>query len=412
LIDGATFTRKRPRWALPMTPAHRYLGAYGGRGSGKSHEFAEMGVERLVIDPNCKGVCIRETQKSLKYSSKALIEEKISKLGVAHLFEIQETVIKRKGGKGFIIFAGMQEHNAESIKSLEGMDWAWIEEAQSLSKRSWTLLRPTIRKEGSQIWASWNPNQPDDAIDHFFRNEMENGALEGGNPDTIAIQVNYTDNPYPLGALSIEIEHDRQGDWETFEHVWLGGYNTRSEAQIFSGKFRVEEFDIKPEWDGPYYGADWGFSVDPTYLVEMYVFDGVIYWCRESGGVKWEMEDIGPNWQKDIPEAVDFKVRADNARPETISYVRRNGGFRRLEGVDKWKGSVEDGVEFLRTYKHVIHPACPRVHREFRLYSYKINKAGDILTDIVDKENHTIDAGRYALSPLIQNKGRSIYDGL
>jgi len=396
-----------------MTPAYRYLGAYGGRGSGKSHEFAEMAVERLVIDPDCKGVCIRETQVSLKFSSKALIEEKISKLGVAHLFDIQDKIIKRKGGKGFIIFAGMQQHNAESIKSLEGMDWAWIEEAQSLSKRSLSLLRPTIRKAGSQIWASWNPDKPEDAIDDFFRNEMGDGVLNGGNPDTMSIHVNYQDNPYPLSdALEKEIAVDIKGDWETFEHVWLGGYNTRSATQIFSGKFRVEEFDIKPEWDGPYYGADWGFSVDPTYLIEIYLFDGVMYWCRESGGVGWEMEDIGPNWLKDIPEAADFKVRADNSRPETISYVRRKGGFRRLEAADKWKGSVEDGVEWMRSYKHVIHPACPRVHREFRLYSYKVNKAGDILTDIVDKENHTIDAGRYALAPLIQNKRRSIYDGL
>ena len=133
----------------------RYRAAFGGRGSGKSHFFAEMLIERCVLTPTSV-VCIREVQKSLNQSVKKLLEIKIEALGVSDMFTVRDNKITSKNGS-MIIFQGMQNHTADSIKSLEGFDIAWIEEAQSISEMSLSLLRPTIRKPGSEIWATWNP---------------------------------------------------------------------------------------------------------------------------------------------------------------------------------------------------------------------------------------------------------------
>jgi phage terminase large subunit len=154
----------------PLLEPARYKGAYGGRGSGKSHFFGELMVERCLVSPGTLAVCIREVQKSLLQSSKRLIESKIQSLGVGAHFQVLHDRIVTPGD-GLIIFQGMQDSTAESIKSLEGFDIAWVEEAQTLSARSLSLLRPTIRKEGSELWANWNPRRKKDAIDEFFAAE-------------------------------------------------------------------------------------------------------------------------------------------------------------------------------------------------------------------------------------------------
>lgn len=216
-----------PRWALPLTETHtgqgvlvRYLGAWGGRGSGKSHELAGKVVEAMVADPDCSVVCIREIQKSLTLSAKKLIEAKIEQFGVGHLFDCLKTEIRRNGGRGLCIFQGMQDHTADSVKSLEGFDIAWVEEAQSLSERSMTLLRPTIRKEGSQIWFSWNPRRRGDPVERLLR------GPKGPRSDAIVVRANYTDNPWLPETLRKEAEDDRITDPEGFAHTWLGDYES------------------------------------------------------------------------------------------------------------------------------------------------------------------------------------------
>ena len=158
-----------PRWCLPLLQPRRYKGAKGGRSSGKSHFYAEYLVQEMVEDPDLRFVCIREVQRSLRYSAKALIEDKIRKLGVSHLFDPLDREIRRRGGKGVVIFEGMQNHTADSIKSLEGFRRCWVEEAHNLSKRSLELLTPTIRAEGSEIWFSWNPETPDAPVEKLFQ---------------------------------------------------------------------------------------------------------------------------------------------------------------------------------------------------------------------------------------------------
>lgn len=213
----------------PLLAPRRYKGAYGGRGSGKSHFFAEMLVEQAVLRPGLRAVCIREVQKSLKDSAKKLIEDKIQALGVGHLFDVQTVEIKTPGG-GSILFQGMQDHTAESIKSLEGMDVAWVEEAQTLSEKSWRMLRPTIRKEGSEIWASWNPRRKADPVDAFFR-----GEKAANDNDIAVVMANWRDNVWFPKTLEAERIRDKAGDPDAYPHVWEGDY-----VRILKGAYYAE----------------------------------------------------------------------------------------------------------------------------------------------------------------------------
>lgn len=383
----------------PLLENKRYKGAKGGRGSGKSHFFAECIIEAMLINPDARIVCIREIQRSLKFSSKALIESKINSLGVSEYFEITLTEIRAKRGNGLIIFQGMQDHTADSIKSLEGFDIAWVEEAQNLSKRSLELLRPTIRKENSELWFSWNPENETDAVDSFFKQMQENGAT-----DFILVTANFSDNPFLPTELFNEQEYDRRYNPSTYEHIWLGGYNTKSDALIFKGKFRVENFNT----DGlgnPYHGLDFGFANDPTAAIRCYIHDRKLYISHEAGAVGLELDYTAKFLKDRIEDIHKYVIRADNARPESISYLKRHG-LSMITPTIKGKGSIEDGIEFIRSFEAIIiHERCVETAREFRLYSYKTDPhSGDILPQILDENNHYIDALRYALEPLIKSK--------
>ena len=210
----------------PLLQPSRYKGAHGGRGSGKSHFFAELLVEECMLHTGLRSVCIREVQKDLKDSAKLLIEDKINRHGLASKFNCLIDRIETPGG-GQIIFRGMQDYNSESIKSLEGFDRAWIEEAHTLSQRSLTLLRPTIRKPGSEIWASWNPRRKSDAVDEFLR-----GA--GTPADAVVVQANWSDNPFFPAVLESERQTDLVRYPEQYPHVWDGDYVTAMEGAYFA----------------------------------------------------------------------------------------------------------------------------------------------------------------------------------
>jgi phage terminase large subunit len=205
----------------------RYKGAYGGRGSGKSHFFAEQLIVDSLAERGLPSICLREIQKDLKASSKRLVEAKLLSfgLGEADGFKVFESNIQTPGD-GVIIFQGMQDHTAESVKSLEGFKRAWIEEAQALSHRSLSLLRPTIRTPGSQIWASWNPRRKGDAVDEFFRQKQPgNMAL---------VQANWRDNPWFTAELEEERQTDLQLYPDRYDHVWEGGYAKALEGAYYA----------------------------------------------------------------------------------------------------------------------------------------------------------------------------------
>ena len=424
------------RWARPLLEPARYKGAKGGRSRGGSHFFAERAVLAMLFDPDLGFVCIREVQRSLKFSAKKLVEAKIRQLGLIEHFEILTTEIRRRGGSGIMIFEGMQDHTADSLKSLEGFGRAWVEEAQSLSQRSLNLLLPTIRLPQSEIWFSWNPYQQDDPVEQLFIGLAKadyptvSGRAQG--PDFCVVHATYLDNPFEAeNAESIkEANRMRALDADAYEHIWLGGYDIKSDAKVLAGKYVVEEFDVpyhtdrRPEsadvvtpiWDGPYHGADHGFAMDPRTLVRCFIGphpvwgQRCLYIERESYQVKLTIDRTARRWADDVPGFDRYVVRADSAEPGTNDYLRRHG-VPRIEGVKKWQGSVEDGIAHLRSYdKIIIHPRCPHTAEECRLYSYKVDKqTGDVLPDIEDKHNHMIDPIRYALAPLIKPQRRLIF---
>ncbi len=380
-----TLQIKTPRWTLPLLAPNRYKGIHGGRGSGKSHFFAEMLIEEHVLDPNQNSVCIREIQRSLSQSVKKLLEDKIKALDVGKYFNVQDNVIKSVYGDGLIIFQGMQNHTAESIKSLEGYDRALIEESQSLSQKSLDLLRPTIRKPGSELWFAWNPRNATDPIDILLRgdNLPKNSCI---------VEVNYHDNPFFPDVLRDEMEYDRGRDIDKYNHIWLGGYVKNSESRVFKN-WKVEEFEAL---SGAIHrlGADWGFANDPTVLIRMHIIDRKLYIDYEAYKIGCEIMDT-PNLFLRVPDSDKWPITADSARPETISHMRQNG-FPKMTPAMKGKDSVEEGIEWLKTYDIIVHPRCIHTIQELTLYGYKIDPLTDLVLPILeDKHNHVIDAMRY-----------------
>ena len=381
-----TLKIQTPRWSVPLLKPARYKGAYGGRGSGKSHNFAEMLIEAHIMDQARSSVCVREIQKSLNQSVKRLIEHKIGAMNAGDYFEVQDAVIKAKHGPGLVIFQGMQNHTADSIKSLEGYDCSWVEEAQSLSQRSLDLLRPTIRKPGSELWFTWNPRSPDDPVDKLLRGDTP-------PPDSIVLQVNYDDNPWFPDVLRQEMEYDKRRDPDKFHHVWRGGYLKNSEARVFRN-WRVEEFEAPPDAIHRL-GADWGFAIDPTVLVRCHIIGRTLYIDFEAYQVGCEIMDT-PDLFMTVPESEKWPIIADSARPETISHMKRNG-FPKIMAATKGPKSVEEGIEWLKSFDIVVHPRCSHTIDELTLYSYKTDPlTGKILPVLDDKKNHVIDSIRYA----------------
>lgn len=381
-----TLQIQTPEWAVPLLQPARYKGAHGGRGSGKSHFFGEMLIEEHIMNPNQASVCVREIQKSLNMSVKRLLELKIEALNAGAYFEVQDKVIKNKRGDGIIIFQGMQNHTADSIKSLEGYDRAWVEEAQSLSQRSLDLLRPTIRKPGSELWFTWNPNGASDPVDHLLRGDT-------APPDSCVVQVNYLDNPWFPDVLKAEMEYDKRRDPDKYAHVWLGGYVQNSSTRVFRN-WKIDEFDAPPDAIHRL-GADWGFASDPTVLVRCHITGRTLYIDHEAYMVGCEIMDT-PDLFMTVPESEKWPLVADSARPETISHMRKHG-FPKIMAAVKGPKSVEEGIEWLKSYDIVVHPRCLHTIDELTLYSYKTDPlTGKILPVLEDKKNHVIDALRYA----------------
>lgn len=408
-MSGAVLNIPTARVFLPLLKPARFKGARGGRGSGKSRFFADKIVEEAFAR-KCDIVCIREVQGTLAESAKKTIEGSIQRLGLGQHFDVQRDVIYSQRG-GRTIFKGMQDFNAENIKSLEDYDIAWVEEARNLSNRSIDLLVPTMRKKGSEIWMSWNPEREDDPVEEFWR------GLEG-DPRAVLVEANYWHNPWFKDTeLPKDMERDRKRDPEKYQHIWCGQYKLQSEALVFKN-WRVEEFATAP---GATFrlGADWGYATDPSVLVRCYLDGRTLYVDHEAYMVGCEI-DMLPDLFDRIPDSRKWFITADSARPETISYMRSHG-FPRINSSVKGSGSVEDGLEFLKSFDIIVHPRCENLVRELKSYSWKVDKlTGKVLPILEDKNNHVIDALRYACEGVRKSQkpansaalvNRPVYDG-
>lgn len=307
-----------PRWALPLLKPARYKGARGGRGSGKSWFFAELAVEEMVANPDLQVVCIREIQKSLKFSAKKLVEDKIRAMGVSHLFDVTMTEIRRKGGSGIMIFQGMQDHTADSIKSLEGFNRAWVEEAQNLSARSLELLRPTIRAEGSEIWFSWNPDSPDDPVDDF---------MASCPPGSICVTVNWNDNPFLPETLRDELEMDRARLPEAqYRHIWEGAYREITDGAVYADELMAAEKSGR-------------ICRIPIEKLPVYTFwdlgrrDTTAIWFMQQVGRERRFIDYYEACLKDIPHYAE--IIKGKGYSYSAHYLPHDAGYKTLAGMGK-----------------------------------------------------------------------------
>lgn len=407
-----------PEYAAPLFEhgKWRYKVLYGGRGSGKSYSAARalliLGAQRPI-----RVLCAREFQNSITESVHFLLRQEISSLGLDANYTVTNSSIIGKNGTEFI-FKGIRM-NIDSIKSMAGITHVWIEEAHTISKLSWDILIPTIREPDSEIWVTFNPSQEDDPTYTMF-------VGKDGNPldrdDAYIAKVNWDQNPWFPDVLKKEKDYLYKVNPELAEHVWGGRCRSHSDAQIFRGKWSVADFDISPTWDGPYYGADFGFSNDPSTLLEIYldVPNHKVMIRRASFRHRMEIDHM-PAWYESFPGIRNHVIRGDSARPETISFLNRHGFH--VEAAEKWTGSVEDGVEWLRSWTIVIHTEAaedgidPVTQQKYGMkteamnYSYKVDRlTQDVLTDIVDSYNHGWDAVRYGLDPIIRSGNISILD--
>jgi len=346
-------------------------------------------------------LCAREYQTSIKDSVLKLLEEQIGMLGLgAHYRVLRDSIIGENGTE--FIFKGLH-HNIYEIKSTEGIDYCWVEEAENVSAESWDVLLPTIRKPGSEIWISYNPKD-DDAPTHkrFYLQRQ---------PDEVLIETNYFDTK-EAGVLSRETEelaeHDRQFDPDRYEWVWMGKPRRLSESRIFAHKIRTAVFD-PPDNCRLFHGADWGFANDPSVLVRSWIEGRNLYVDYAEYGYGVEMQELSALFDR-VPTARAWPIHADEARPETIAYMRREGYT--IDGAEKGKGSVEDGIEWLRSFDEiVVHERCGQFLDEARLYSYKVDpRTNEILPLIVKAYDHGWDALRYAYYAMIKNSAGGLAD--
>lgn len=375
----------------PLFQPKRYKTFHGGRGGAKSWAAARALVI-MAASNKLRILCTREVQNSIKDSVHKLLKDQIEMLGLNPWFRITNESITSASGSEFL-FKGLR-FDPLGIKSTEGVDICWVEEAQSVSSDSWAILIPTIRKEGSEIWVTFNPGEEQDpTYQRFIVNPPD---------DSITVEVNYYDNPYLPDTLRKEMEYCKRVDYEAYEHIWLGKPKSISDSVIFRNRYRVEAFpdDLWLQADRLFFGADFGFANDPSTLIRMFMLGTRLYIEYEAYGVGVELDEM-PQFYDSIPEVRKWPVKGDNSRPETISYLARQGFS--IDAAAKWKGSVEDGVTYLKGFEEIIiHERCKHTADEFRHYSYKVDKkTGDILPIIVDKFNHCIDAIRYGLDGYI-----------
>lgn len=408
-----------PKMADLFSGDYIVRGAYGGRGSTKSVGFCQMVLMKAVFYA-CSGIsgsmlCARQFQVSIQKSTlaelKVILETNSS---LRKYFDIGEKYLRTIDGlpgKIEFDFIGLDK-NLESLKSKSKVLIIFIDEAETVSEEAFRYLFPTMRTSGrlsngevyhSEMWLAWNPKSSESAV---YKRYVE-------HTPSIAkiIKINWRDNPW--WNDNINLREARKADYDVMDRatanwIWEGELLKNSDTQVLQGKVKVESFEPDSHRWERYQGLDYGFANDPTAAVVAWVDPlnpQVLYVSDESGKVHLDIDDTAAYILSDIPDFDKYVTRADSARPETSSYLRKHG-MPRVVSVSKT--TIEDGITHLRSFKHIIiHPRCKELIRETDLYSYKTNTAGDISPIIIDKYNHYIDALRYAVAPLVKKTGRS-----
>jgi phage terminase large subunit len=325
----------------------RHKALFGGRGGSKSWAIATYLLVQ-ACQLRMRIICARQFQNSIRDSSKELIERRIRDLELSDQFDVTHPLIVHKATGSNFRFIGL-ERNPESILSLEGADIVWVEEARTVSARSIKILLPTVRALNSEIIWSWNPEQPTDPVDAYFR---------GPNPpsDAIVTQVSYLDNPYfDETALPGEMQRMRQHNYERYQHVWEGAYDTRYESKVFPN-VTIGRLEVPPNTP-PRYGLDFGFSVDPSFVVKVYILNETrqIYIARGAMG-RVTMDQL-PGLIASVVHDPGDMIRADSSQSGTIEFLTARG-FGAV-AARKGPGSVREGISYLLG-AGLLGPASPR----------------------------------------------------
>jgi phage terminase large subunit len=402
-VSNAFKNYKPIDWAKPaFTSTYRFLICCGGRATGRSTVISE----KLVLDSFIKGnpqniiLCARKFKDATDASQHAQIVKTINKLGLNNCFIVNRDTIVNKFTNTIFYFKGFK-FNIENLKSMTDLFRVWIEESDSMTESEFMLIEPTVRAKANNAYSqaqmifTFNPKYETDFVyKHFILNKPSN---------SLVLKANYLDNPYLDEYLLNSINYLKEYDYEKYEHIYLGGLRTVSESQIFKGKFVVRDFEEKPNMH-LFFGLDWGFSVDPLAAIRCYVDDDCLYITHEFVKLELALDYTGAFLEMHLPEYKKYGryiMRCDSADPVRIDYLNRHGYP--AVGARKPKGSVEAGIEYIKTFKKIyIHTRCSNTAQEFSRYSYEIDDRSEQITiKPEDKWNHCIDALRYALEDAI-----------
>ena len=371
----------------------REAAVYGGRYSLKSHTTARVLLIR-ARQKKTRVACFREFQNSIGDSSYQLLVDLIKEYNLGDFQITNNSIINTLNGSDFI-FKGLW-NNEQSIKSIEGIDIAWVEEAQTVSEKSLEVLTPTVRKNNSQIIYTYNRLLEEDPVHKRL-------VLEG-RPNTLIINVNY-DIAIKYGmmpeVIRLEMEDDKKKRPGLYRHKWLGEPHNM-ERKIYKDWAIIDEIPHEARLER--YGLDFGYSNDPTSIVAIYKYNGGFIFdeiCYQKGLSNKQIADILIN----SPRAL---VVADSAEPKSIDELK-------LYGVNvlpslKGQGSVNKGIQFIQDQRISITKRSVNGLKEYRNYLWKVDKEGRIINTPEDIFNHFLDAVRYALDSFIniQSQG-SLY---
>jgi len=371
---------------------------YGGRSSGKTHSIIQKIIERTHEKENQTILCTREYQTSIASSTYAELKQIINLKNLEHFFKIKHDRIEHINGS-VIIFKGLAR-DISSIKSIPNITLCFVEEAENITQEHWETLDPTLRTTGCELIVAFNPKEKTSAT---YQKWIESPIPE---KNIYRVEINYPDNPYNSSLIFEKIAYMREHDYARYEHIYLGKVLDMSEDVIFKNKFKILDMQVEFKYNkffyrgsqiAPLYGMDFGFSQDPTAMIEIFFLDeNTIYINRE-----YYQTQLLPSFYKNAIKlhfgeyALSSRWYADSARPDTIAQLNYDG--LKIEGAQKFKNSIESGIEYLMGKNIVIDPKCTNMIYEAYNYRYKQDKnSGAILNEAVDKDNHLWDAIRYA----------------
>ena len=383
----------------PWLQPRRLKIAHGGRGGGKTENIVRLLV-LMTTQKKIRVLCAREILKSIEESVHFLIAEVIQTCGLGPYFNIMNRKIVCKTTGSEFLFAGLRG-NVNNLKSMGKINILWLEEAEELTLDTWQRLNPTIRAGNSEVWMSFNPED---------ENSLVWQMVQQPKPHMLITEVQYYDNPYFPKELE-QMRQDAEADPEQrqyYEWIWLGKPYSNNDDRVYANKWGVSNAPIEPQpdWSGPYYGIDFGYSPHPSAMIECFVHNDTLYITNEYLAYKLDIDAMPAAFTRAMPHAKSYTVWADIA-PANISYLSRNG-FPKIRAAHKPNGSVLIGITRIRGFKRIIVAKhCIHTQDEFKSYCWKRDRFGNVIEgEPADEHNHLMDAMRYALATIIFNPKR------